>query len=515
MTGHQIKHIFVQIVRRCVQLAVVALIAGLVFLSLYAHYWAAKALEDVQAMTGVTGAVLGEIDRWVSPMARPDEFLNGFKGTLWSMRLAGFDISDPLAAAELVAASKTIHWPMLLSIVIPVVFTLLAGRAFCSWMCPGYLLFEIGGKLRKLLRLAELPPADVRFSRYNKYIFLGVGLVAAAVTSRPLFALIYPPAVVSRLLHAWIFGTALTGMLILLGAILAFEVLVSHRWFCRTLCPGGALLGLIGAVRVLRVRFKPSLCTGCGKCEPVCEEGIDPVVESDGLECDNCGKCVRHCPARALVWAIGPPKRARAKAIAPAHGSLIAVLFWAALAAAVLAPPAALAHHILGLPHYSYKENYPQVPTLEYPAVTGPYDVLLTSYPGRPVPSEPANVAFYIKNSTSGEPYAKPVTVRVLQTFTFGRNRELQPPIRLQPFDQLHKLAVTFDREGEYIVELTMDVEGQPEVIPFLMVVGEPSSAWSVLISVGAGLALFVVVVRAIKIKRDRHLASLEQPVIG
>ena len=57
---------------------------------------------------------------------------------------------------------------------------------------------------------------------------------------------------------------------------------------------------------------------------------------------------------------------------------------------AVLASSAA-AHHILGLPHYSYKENYPQAPTLEYPAFTGPYDILLTSYPGKPVPQEPGD----------------------------------------------------------------------------------------------------------------------------
>ncbi|NOY46432.1 MAG: hypothetical protein GXP50_13425, partial [Deltaproteobacteria bacterium] len=160
--------------------------------------------------------------------------------------------------------------------------------------------------------------------------------------------------------------------------------------------------------------------------------------------------------------------------------------------------------HILGLPHYSYKENYPQVPTLEYPATTGPYDVLLTSYPGKPPPGEPANLAFYIKNRNTGEPYDKPVTVRVLQTYTFGRNRELQPAIRIEPFDRVHKLTVTFDREGEYVVELALDVEGRTEVVPFRMVVGEPSSTASVLAAVGGGLAVFLIAVRAVRIKRRR-----------
>jgi hypothetical protein len=95
---------------------------------------------------------------------------------------------------------------------------------------------------------------------------------------------------------------------------------------------------------------------------------------------------------------------------------------------AVLFPRVAAAHHILGLPHYSYKENYPQAPTLEYPATTGPYDVLMTSFPGHPVPGESTAIAFYIKDRNTGLPYAQPVSLRVLQTATFGANQVIQAP---------------------------------------------------------------------------------------
>jgi hypothetical protein len=141
---------------------------------------------------------------------------------------------------------------------------------------------------------------------------------------------------------------------------------------------------------------------------------------------------------------------------------------------------------------------------------------LLTSYPGKPIPTEPTNIAIYIKDRTNGEPYGEPITVRVLQTFTFGANRELQTRIQLEPFDRVHKATVTFDQDGEYVVELTLEVEGRPEVIPFGIVVGNPSSAVPVLIAVGAGLGVFLVTVRAIKIKRDRRAASLrQQPAAG
>ena len=102
---------------------------------------------------------------------------------------------------------------------------------------------------------------------------------------------------------------------------------------------------------------------------------------------------------------------------------------WFVLASAVLLwTAAASAHHILGLPHYSYKENYPQVPTLEYPAQSGPFQILLTCYPGKPEPGEAANLAIYIQHKTDYEPYNQAIQVRVLQTFTFGRNSNNTAP---------------------------------------------------------------------------------------
>jgi ferredoxin-type protein NapH len=511
MTAHKFKHLIIQFVRRCVQIAVIALVLGLAVVSLYAHYRAARALEDNPDLTGWKAVAFARVDEQVSARDDPQEFLDGFKGTLWSMQVGGLDLSDPLAAVEMIAAS-------MVSIVIPVILTLVLGRVFCSWICPANVLFELSGKLRKLLRLAEIPPADVRFSHKNKYVLLAVGLLAAAVLGLPIFALVYPPAVLSRLAHAWVFGTALTGMLVLTGLIIAFELFVSPRWWCRTMCPGGALYGLLGWSRLLRVRLDPARCNDCRKCEPVCEPGLDPVRESYGIECDNCGVCIRHCPDRALFYSIGLPRRTAGFAPSdaapvgprsserPGGSKRVAVLSCLVLLA--LPADTAQGHHILGLPHYSYRENYPQAPTLEYPATTGPYDVLLTSYPGKPVPGEPANLALYIKNRTTGDPYGESVTVRVLQTFTFGRNREVLPATTTPPFDNTYRVSVTFPADGEYVVELTMDVEGQTEVIPFMMVAGQPSAAASVAVGIGGALAVFVVVVRAIKIKRRRKLQA-------
>ena len=294
----------VQTLRRLTQLAVILMLFGVIYFSLYSHYRAARALEDI---TGFKGRVFDVVGDYVERSEHPELLLDKFKGTLWSMKVGPLDWTDPLAGAEATVASKTIHPPLFLSVAAPVIIALLLGKVFCSWMCPGYVIFELGTLLRKILAFLEVPPANIRFSYKNKYIFLGVGLIFVAFVSMPIFALIYPPAVVSRMFHAWVFGTSLTGMLLLIGLILIFEVFVSPRWWCRTFCPGGALYGVLGLARLMRVRCNTDTCTNCGTCQKKCPIGLDPVTESQGIECDNCGACVNPCPERSLSYAISLP----------------------------------------------------------------------------------------------------------------------------------------------------------------------------------------------------------------
>ncbi len=507
----QRKFAFIQFLRRTVQISASLLVLGLIFLSLYGHYRAARALEDETRILGWRGQVLTAIDGVVSSREDPQAFLDSNKGTFWSMRLGGVELTDPLAAAEATAASRQIHLPLLFAILIPVALTLILGKVFCSWLCPAGLLFEITGKLRGLLRFAELPPGEVEFSKTNKYVLLFVGLALAAGLGLPLFSLVYPPAVMSRLAHAWIFGTAAAGMLTLMALMVAIELLVSPRWWCRTMCPGGALYGIFGWSRVLRIKLNAVKCTGCKDCEPVCEPGLNPVLESSSIECDNCMVCIRHCPEDALVLTSGLPGRKntlRVPSVAADARQGASSAIPVALSLVFLLAGAAQvdAHHILGLPHYAYKENYPQAPTLEYPASSGPLDILLTSYPGHPVAGEAATLAFYIKDRATGKPQEQDIRVRVYETLNFGRTREIVPSTRVPPFEVPHKLAATFPQDGSYLIELTLEVEGKDEVIPFPIVIGNPTGGAALIgMSTGA-MTIFLIVIRAIRIKRRRRL---------
>ena len=63
---------------------------------------------------------------------------------------------------------------------------------------------------------------------------------------------------------------------------------------------------------------------------------------------------------------------------------------------------AASGHHILGIPHYSYDEDYPQTPILTYRLMAGAYEVRMTGYPGVPVPGERCDLHVYIQDPDSG-----------------------------------------------------------------------------------------------------------------
>jgi ferredoxin-type protein NapH len=97
------------------------------------------------------------------------------------------------------------------------------------------------------------------------------------------------------------FHTLALEALIVLG-VLGMN-LITRRFYCRYLCPLGALLALLGRRRKLRVVINPSTCINCGKCERNCPLGLAPQQgEGEGSHCWNCGTCIDVCPERSLSY---------------------------------------------------------------------------------------------------------------------------------------------------------------------------------------------------------------------
>jgi len=334
--------------RRSVQLLALAFAILVPVVARYSNYLAARELDRdiekwqrsvpglaLEAVDGVARALPeGEIER-AGRMQRNRKQVLGYaqlvRGGPWSAEIGGVSLTDPLAAAESVAAARSVAFVLFAGAVLPLLFTMIFGRVFCSWICPMGLLTELSDRLRRLLRFLEIRPRDFRAARGVKFIVLAVGLLAAAVFRRPVLGYVYPPALIGRELHDYVFAffdraeigrfglsaAGLTWMTGLLAAIVLIEVAVSRRWWCRYVCPGGALYAAIGWARPMRVRLTADRCTGCAECNIACPMGLDPMHSRMGIDCDNCGACISSCGDGALAYGIEmPAARRRSRPVA-------------------------------------------------------------------------------------------------------------------------------------------------------------------------------------------------------
>lgn len=324
-----------QLARRTVQVMVLSLILVVPATSRFNNYLMARELDEhIEKWEGsIQGAVLAGLDSFfrilpggekeragnmVRNRAQVLIYTQQLRGGPWSMEIAGLSMTDPMAAAESVAASKSAARVLLISLIVPLLVTIILGRVFCSWVCPMNLFLEMADKFRGVLSFLELKPRDVAFSRKIKYTLLGTGLALAALLSLPVLGYIYPPAMINRELHELVFGMfdhaeagvlglwagGLTWMSLLLVGVALFEVSVSRRWWCRYVCPGGALYSLLGYWRRVRVKLNLNKCTKCEDCIPACPQGLDPMNDSIGIECDNCGRCISYCDDKALDYVV-------------------------------------------------------------------------------------------------------------------------------------------------------------------------------------------------------------------
>lgn len=166
------------------------------------------------------------------------------------------------------------------------------------------------------------------------------------------------------------------------------------------------------------------------------------------------------------------------------------------------------AHHIMGIPHYSYDEHYPQAPVITYKVGAGPYILELTGYPGKPIPGELSQMHAYVyKKADKASVFGGRIEASVTRDGVGGK-KTIFGPVQTRYEEKLHKFSPVYAEAGKYHVRLEMMLEGQPYEIDFPIMVGDPDSPVAALVTWLCGLALLVVVIRAIKIKRERHLAA-------
>jgi len=179
-------------------------------------------------------------------------------------------------------------------------------KSFCSWLCPvgaiSEFLWTYGKKtFRRNLRIPRVGDIALRFL---KYILLGLFLYAVA--SMPVAGIQAflggPYGVVAdvKMLNFFRF-LGLTGMIVIV-VISAGSIFIQNFW-CRYLCPYGALFGLLSKLSPLKIKREVSLCIDCAKCAKACPSGlaVDKLVTIGSVECTGCMRCVTSCPSEGAL----------------------------------------------------------------------------------------------------------------------------------------------------------------------------------------------------------------------
>jgi polyferredoxin len=163
-------------------------------------------------------------------------------------------------------------------------------------------LWKLGRKLfRRNFRLPGWVDIPLRGL---KYLLLGFFLWAVSSMSASAIAAFMrsPYGVVADVKMLNFFRFIGTTGLMVLGALVVASVLVQNFW-CRYLCPYGALLGLASVFSPLRIRRNVAACIDCAKCAKACPSAlaVDKLVKITSAECTGCLECVAVCPAEGAL----------------------------------------------------------------------------------------------------------------------------------------------------------------------------------------------------------------------
>jgi polyferredoxin len=144
-------------------------------------------------------------------------------------------------------------------------------------------------------------------------------------------------------------------------AILLIASIFIQNFWCRYLCPYGALMGVAALASPLRIRRNPSLCIDCAKCAKACPNvlPVDRLITIRSAECTGCLECVAVCPAAGALF-LSTPRAKRVPAWVVAAG--IATLFLGVFGYARLT-----GHWYTNLPSDTYFELVPHANEFTHP----------------------------------------------------------------------------------------------------------------------------------------------------
>ncbi|GKX68584.1 FMN-binding protein [Inconstantimicrobium mannanitabidum] len=192
-------------------------------------------------------------------------------------------------------------FPALIEFTTVIFATILLGRFFCGWFCAfgtyndwihliSKNIFKINYKVDEQLDAAL---------KYVKYIILIIILVVSWSFGSTIFSSTSPWDTFAQITDFSYVLSNLTLGLILLALITVGAIFI-ERFFCRYLCPLGAVFSIISRFSIFKIRKPNEKCGKCRICTTNCSMGLPlyKMQQVRGGECINCLKCTEVCPRK-------------------------------------------------------------------------------------------------------------------------------------------------------------------------------------------------------------------------
>ena len=212
-----------------------------------------------------------------------------------------------------------------------IVMSFVFGKSFCSWICPVGFISELVGDFGEKIfkRKMKLP-------KFLDYPLRGLKYLLLAFFTYSIFFLMSDIALktfldsdynlISDVKMYYFFANISRFSLIIISALFILSIFVRNFW-CRFLCPYGALLGIISFFSPNKIKRNKISCIDCGLCAKACPSFIkvDKVETVISDECSSCFSCIDACPvADTLELKLLAPK----KTINKKYAAIVIVLIF-------------------------------------------------------------------------------------------------------------------------------------------------------------------------------------------
>ena len=241
-------------------------------------------------------------------------------------------------------------------------------KAFCSWLCPvgtvSEFLWKLGrvtfGRNFHLPRWADMALRSLKYVLLSFFVYAVASMSAAAIAE--FLGSPYALVVDVRMLNFFRYlGTATA--FVVLGMLIA-SIFVQNFW-CRYLCPYGALLGLVSLFSPTRITRNSATCIDCAKCAKACPSAlpVDKLVQIRSAECTGCLECVAVCPAKdTLLMSVPAGWRKRYAIPTWSMAAGIAIIFLGLVSYAKV-----MGHWNTNLPQQVYLQLVPNAGEQQHP----------------------------------------------------------------------------------------------------------------------------------------------------